>query len=278
MILNIITMRLTPLKFQYVRAKGSEGAHHMEKPLQEQTRRPKRGEIQFGKLYKPMVIIFIPCFLYAFMRYTISHNEPVYDLPFYLANKVFGVAGVIMMALAYVIAPAAKVWPKLRQYLGHRKYLGMGGFLLGFGHGMMSLLLMSPNNYKVFYVLETGRLNWQGSLSMFFGTIAILHLGFIMTISIPAVMKEMNPSQWKLLQRGGVIALITTFLHIAAFGYKSWFNLDKWYEGMPPFSMVGASSILVLLGVRYAIIYYGKNRVKVRESGRERGSALGAMS
>ena len=220
---------------------------------------PKRGSIEFKKLYTPMVLIFIPSFLYAFLRYTVSHQEPIYDLPFYLTNKVLGVTAVIMMGLAYVIAPLAKVWKKYRIYLSYRKYLGIGGFLLGSGHGMMSLLLMTPNNYKVFYDLDSGRLNWQGSLSMLFGTIAIMHFGFLLFISIPSVMRDMNPKQWKLLQRGGMVALLTTFVHIAVFGYKSWFNLEKWYGGMPPFSLVGASSIILLLSARVCLSFYGRN-------------------
>ncbi len=207
-----------------------------------------------------MFCIFVPCFIYAFARYTINHQEPVYDLPFYLTNKVLGVTAVIMMGLAYVIAPLAKTWKRFRIYLGHRKYLGVGGFLLGSAHGVMSLLLMTPYNYKVFYNLETNRLNWQGSLSMFFGTVALMHFGFLLFISIPAVIKDMNPKQWKILQRGGIFALMITFLHIAVFGYKSWFNFEKWYGGMPPFSLVGASSIVFLLTLRVVISRYGKKK------------------
>jgi len=221
--------------------------------------RPK-SLIEFEKFYRPFLAIFIPCFLYAFLRYTINHGEPVQDLPFYLSNKVLGVSSVIMIGIAYLLAPVAKIWPKFRVYLGHRKYLGVGGFLVGTGHGIMSSLLMTTSNYKVFYDLDTGRLNWQGSLSMFFGTIALVHFGLIAVISVPSIMRDMNPRQWKLLQRGGIVALWTTFLHIAAFGYGSWFNLEKWYGGMPPFSLVGASSIIVLLSLRYALSAFGKRR------------------
>lgn len=214
-----------------------------------------KAKIEFKKFYFPFTIIFIPCFLYAFFRYTINHNEAWSDLPFYLTNKVLGVTSVIMMGLCYVIGPATALWPKASRFLGHRKYLGVGGFMVGLGHGLMSLLLMSPAHYTVFYHADSGRLNWQGSFSMFFGTLALVHLGFLAVISLPPVLREMHAKQWKNLQRGGIIALVITFVHIAAFGYKSWFNLDKWYGGMPPFSLVGASSIFILLAVRYALVW-----------------------
>jgi len=223
-----------------------------------------RSVIEFQKFYIPFIWVFVPCFAYAFLRYTVFHNEPWYDLPFYLMNKVLGVTAVMLMAAAYVLGPAANLWPKFKQYLAHRKYLGLGGFMLGSAHGFMSLLLMNPNNYSVFFNATNGRLNWQGSLSMFFGTLALVHLGFLACISFPPVMKIMDGRQWKALQRGGIWALWITFAHIAAFGYKSWFNLEKWYGGMPPFSMIGASSILLLLCLRYALSFYGL-RVKARQ-------------
>ncbi|MBT3983744.1 MAG: hypothetical protein HOE90_20485 [Bacteriovoracaceae bacterium] len=228
-------------------------------PKSESTRSPRAKKyIEFQKFYNIFLIVFIPSLLYAICRYTIQHNEPWYDLPFYLLNKTLGVSSVIIMSLAYIIGPLAKFSSRYKKYLGHRKYFGIGGFFLGTSHGAMSLLLMSPNNYEVFYNLETGRLNWQGSLSMLFGTLALFHLFFIAIISLPPVMREMHAKQWKNIQKGGIIALLITFLHIAAFGYKSWFNLDKWYGGMPPFSLVGASSILIILFIRKIITLHNQ--------------------
>lgn len=221
-----------------------------------------KNRIEFEKFYRPFFKIFIPCFIYAFSRYTINHNEPWSDLPFYLLNKVLGVSSVIIMSLAYIIGPLAKFSSKYKVYIGHRKYFGVGGFFLGCSHGLMSLLLMTPNNYAIFYNLETGRLNWQGSLSMMFGTFALFHLSFLALISIPPVMKGMHSKQWKKIQNGGIIALWITFAHIAVFGYSSWFNLDKWYGGMPPFSLVGASSIIILYFIRRLIITKNMNRLQ----------------
>lgn len=224
----------------------------------------ERGFIEFRKFYAPMLKIFIPAYIYAFFRYTVNHNEPWYDMPFYLFNKVLGVTAVVLIGLAYIIGPLAKVIPRYKQYLGHRKYFGIGGFLLSSAHGIMSLLLMTPSNYKIFYNLETGRLNINGSLSMLFGTLALLHFGFLSVISIPAVMKGMHGKQWKSLQRGGLFALGMAFLHVTFFGYKSWFNLEKWYGGMPPFSMIGASAIVILVLGRVAVISLGRSRLTKR--------------
>lgn len=217
--------------------------------------------IEFKKFYLPFIKIFIPCFLYAFFRYTINHNEPWYDIPFYLMNKVFGVVSVIMMGIAYLIGPLCKVKKDFQKYLGHRKYLGVGGFFLGACHGIMSAILMIPENYPVFYNLETGRLNFQGNLSMFFGTMALFHLCFLAIISLPSTIKDMNSKQWKNLQRTGIIALIITAIHIISFGYKSWFNLEKWYGGMPPFSMMGTLSIFLILIARFIIVWYGNRKM-----------------
>lgn len=214
----------------------------------------KKNYIHFDKFYLPFIKIFIPSFAYAFLRHTINHDEPWYDIPFYLLNKVLGVTSVIIMSLAYVIGPIAKHSAKFKAYLGHRKYFGVGGFFLGTIHGLMSLLLMTPNNYKIFYNLETGRLNWQGNLSMFFGTIALFHLSFLAITSVPVIIKGMHSKQWKEIQRSRIIALWITFAHIATFGYKSWLNLDKWYGGMPPFSLIGASSIALILIFRKIIM------------------------
>jgi hypothetical protein len=218
----------------------------------------RRAKIEFSKFYIPLLFILIPAFIYAFTRYTLHHNEPWYDLPFYLLNKVIGVTSVIMMSCAYVIGPLVSLNNKFKSYLGHRKYLGVGGFFLASSHGFMSLLLMNPNNYKVFYNLETSRLNWVGSFSMLFGTIAIVHFLFIAITSLPPIVKEMHSKQWKEIQKGGMIALWISFTHIAVFGYQSWFNLDKWYGGMPPFSLIGAISIVFILSIRYLLIFYKK--------------------
>lgn len=194
--------------------------------------------------------MFVPCFFYAFFRYTIFHDEQLYDLPFYLLNKVFGVTASIMIGLAYVIGPLCPHFESAKKYISHRKYLGLGGLVVGICHSFMSVLLMAPANYKLLYVESSGRLNWQGSFSMLFGTLALIHLCFLAVVSIPPVMREMHALQWKNIQRGGVIILYGLILHVASFGYLSWFDMSKWYGGMPPYSLIGAGSIFLLILIR----------------------------
>ena len=66
--------------------------------------------------------------------------------------------------------------------------------MLGSAHGFMSLLLMNPNNYSVFFNATNGRLNWQGSLSMFFGTllvgVGIALLGYFLGQAAPTGIKQ----------------------------------------------------------------------------------------
>jgi len=238
-------------------------------------------KIQFVHIYRPLLIIFSVVFFYAFTRYVVFKGVHPIHIPGYIFNKALAVSAIWLVCFSYIAGPLARAWPeKFEKLLKARKYHGVMGFMLGAGHGFTSSILLNPTYFGKFF-LETGKMSFVGELSVFFGSLALMHLCLITVTSIPIIENSMDRIQWKHIQRSGMFAALLIFGHVFTMGHKGWPLPSTWPGYMPPLTMIGAIPVVLLFVLRPLISFYGKRirktelyclrQEKLKELGEEDG-------
>lgn len=209
---------------------------------------------------KKTVIIFLVVFglsfLYAVVRYNLVRSVPFDNIPLYIANKAIALSATILIAFSFLLGPSARFWPN--QFVAHlplRKHLGVLGFGLAALHAVMSLILLRPAYYPRFFA-ESGQLNFIGETSMLFGALAFLIFAGITLTSLPGVEKQMDPNNWKFVQRLGYLAYVFVLAHVAIMGFRGWFRPDSWQYGLASISLISAMVVILVLLMRVLVIIF----------------------
>ena len=172
----------------------------------------------------------------------------------YIANKAIASTAVILIGTSFLIGPLARFWPNAwvpRLYM--RKHFGVFGFVVAVLHIIITLILLSPQQYPKLYT-AAGTLNSTAQWSLLLGTLAIIMFAAIAITSIPSIERAMNNRKWLIIQRTGYLAFLFVLIHLVQLKYKGWINLDNWLNGLPPGSLVPFVFILFVFLMRFLVI------------------------
>ncbi len=193
--------------------------------------------------------IWVPCLIYAIVRYNVFKGVEWTHLPLYIVNKSAAIAGVILIALAYVIGKLFGGTVGSEPVRAKAKFLGLSGFAMITVHVLMAMVLLSPANYDKFFA-ASGKLSLTGELTFLFGVLAYGCLLFPAITTLPYMYDALGMRRWLQAQHMGYATLALACGHTFCMGYKGWIDLSTWPGSMPPITLLGFLAALVPLVVK----------------------------
>ncbi|MAQ90503.1 MAG: hypothetical protein CMM03_11680 [Rhodopirellula sp.] len=182
---------------------------------------------------KLSLLVLLGSLGYAVLRYNILGDVPYSDLPFFVANKAFAYAGLVILGIA-----------GLQSTSSQRHKLGMGAAWLLTLHALISLALFSPAYFEKFYQSDyPPRLTLAASLSLLSGCIAFVCLIHLWRVSI----KTRRGTELSLISGMGRIVIALAAAHTALMGYQVWVMPEKWPGLLPPITLLASLSAVVIL-------------------------------
>lgn len=195
--------------------------------------------------------VWIPCLIYAIVRYNVFQGVEWVHVPLYIVNKSVAFAGVILIALAYAVGKAFGGPSGSENVRARAKFLGLAGFAMITVHILMAMVLLSPANYAKFFA-ESGKLNLTGEMTFLFGVLAYGCLLIPAIATLPYMHEALGMARWLTAQHMGYGTLALACGHTLAMGYKGWFDLASWPGSMPPITLLGFLAALAALLVKAA--------------------------
>lgn len=177
------------------------------------------------------LLLFIPLYCYAFIRYHIGKNVAFEEWLFIL-NKAIAWTAIASIGLSVLKAKS------LGSIHSDRRTTGMSGFSLAIVHGILVLFLFDKFHFEKLY--SGDHLNFQGWIAISIGITSILILSFPF---FAAIRKYPNSNH---IFRLGKLGFILSLSHPLVIGISGWFNPETWPFYMPPITLL-ASLIGVLL-------------------------------
>lgn len=175
---------------------------------------------------------------YAVLRYHIFGEVPWKDLPLYVLNKGISLSSLILLSFNFSLGPLKNVGIKIPEnWLNARKSMGIAGFLFAFIHIFMSISILNPKYYSVFFVAD-GTLTIEGGLSLLGGILSFVFL-WVYNTSFSSRLKEDKRIVAIITSRRFLIyAFFFTGVHLFFMGYKGWGDISGWQGGLPPVSLI----------------------------------------
>ncbi len=191
-----------------------------------------------------LVTIFVSV-SYAIIRYNIIGDVPWKDLPFFVLNKGIALSSLILLTINFSLGPLQNIGVKITDFwLNSRKSIGISGFLFALIHVFMSLSILNPKYYKVFFVDE-GTLSLRGGLSLLGGILSFILL-WIYNISFKHGFKQDERIiKWITSKKYVVYGMLLTGIHLFFMGYSGWITIYKWQGGLPPISLISFLTFFV---------------------------------
>lgn len=187
---------------------------------------------------------------YTALRYVFFAGVPPSDWPLFLLNKVLSLAGLVLLALSYLIGKVP--WPgnpDVQQRLSLVKFCGVTGFALIVTHAFASLLLVSPAYYPAFFA--GAKLSIIGSLSLLLGILSLWCFVLPAIATIPFMYESLGAELWLRRQRMGYLGLALSALHVGVMGFEGWGKPGTWPGHLPPISLLSCIFALVPLVYRF---------------------------
>ena len=204
-----------------------------------------KTEGRHARLIIYLAIIF--SYTYAVFRYHIAGDVPWKDLPFFISNKAFAMASLIILSVNFSLSPLKKLGVGISEkWLATKRVLGFTGFIIAILHVFMSLLLFKPSVYAKFFEVDN-TLTLMAGLSMLGGVLSFVLL-WVYNVSFNAKYREDKNLVKVLTSRPLVLtALFFIGLHLFTMGIEGWLNPSDWHGGLPPISMV--SFCILMMGL-----------------------------
>ncbi len=201
--------------------------------------------------------VWVPCLIYATVRYNVFKGVDWTHLPLYIVNKSAALAGVMFIALAYMVGKLFGGVPGSEPVRAKAKFFGLTGFAMISMHVLMAMVLLSPANFANFFQ-DSGKLTLTGELTFMFGVLAYGCLLFPAITTLPYMYDALGMQRWLNAQHMGYATLALACGHTFAMGYKGWFDVSTWPGSMPPITMIGFLAALAALCVK--AVFLGKRR------------------
>lgn len=193
---------------------------------------------------------------YAILRYNILGNISWKDTPIYVLNKGISLSSLILLTVNFSLAPLKNIGLRISDnWLNARKSIGIIGFLYVFIHVLMSISILNPKYYSVFFI-EDGTLSVRGVLSLLGGMLSFIFLG-IYAIRFKPSLRD-NKTIIAIVTSKSILiyTMLFTGVHLFFVGYTGWFTMLEWQGGLIPISLI--SITLIFLGFLINIV--GRNK------------------
>ncbi len=192
--------------------------------------------------------------VYAIIRYNIFGTVPWRDLPLFVLNKGISLSGLILLTINFSLGPLKNMKVKISEsFLSLRRPVGIAGFLFTFLHIFMSVTLLNPKYYKVFFI-ETGSLSIEGSLSLLGGILSFVFL-WVYNTRFSSIFNEDEKIIAFITSRKFLIySMFFTGIHLFFMGYHGWGNVAGWQAGLPPISLIS----FVIFSIGFVINLFGR--------------------
>lgn len=183
-------------------------------------------------------VITILSVCYAILRYNIVGDVPWKDLPLFILNKGVSLSSLILLFFNFSLGPLKNIGVKIPEYwLSARKSMGIAGFLFAFIHIFMSISILNPKYYSVFFIAD-GTLTIEGGLSLLGGILSFVLL-WVYNTSFSSRLREDKKIIAIITSRRFLFyAFFFTGVHLFFMGYKGWGNISGWQGGLPPVSLI----------------------------------------
>jgi len=191
---------------------------------------------------------------YAILRYHILGPVEWKDFPFFILNKGFSLAALLLLVLNFSLGPLKNIGiPVPGSWLSARKVLGMTGFLLALIHALMSFMLFKPEIYGKMFEADGGLTLFSG-LSMLGGILSFVVLwGY--NLSFQTHLRDEKAFIQFITSRNFLlIAMLLSAVHLFFMGFEGWLSPSGWHGGLPPISLVA----FVFFAVGYIANLFGR--------------------
>ena len=193
------------------------------------------------------------CLSYAVLRYNVFQGVDWAHLPLYIVNKSVAFAGVIFLALAYLVGKCFGGPAGSEPVRARAKFLGLAGFAMLTVHVLMAMILLTPANYEKFFE-ASGKLNLTGELTFLFGVLAYGCLLFPAIATLPYMYDALGMDRWLKAQHMGYATLALACGHTFAMGSTGWIDVSTWPGLMPPITLLGFLAALAGICGKLAFI------------------------
>ncbi|MCY4596969.1 MAG: hypothetical protein OXC19_19485 [Bryobacterales bacterium] len=193
--------------------------------------------------------IWLPCLAYAIVRYNVLGGVAWTHLPLYIVNKSAALAGVVLVALAYLVGKLFGGAHGSERVRSKAKFLGLAGFSMITVHVLMAMVLLSPAYFEKFYE-TSGKFNLSGEMTFLCGVLAYGCLLVPAIATLPHMYDALGMGRWLRSQHMGYVALGLACGHTFSMGYKGWIDLASWPGRMPPITLLGFLCALLAVAVK----------------------------
>lgn len=187
---------------------------------------------------KVILVTTMISILYAILRYNIIGDVAWKDLPFYVLNKGIALSALILLIFNFSLSPLTNLGVNISdKWLNSRKSMGITGFIFAFVHLFMSVSILNPNYFSVFFI-DDGSLSLRGGLSLFGGILSFVLLWVYNMSFKPVLRREKKIKAIITSRRFFVYGMLFTGIHLFFMGYTGWVTFYKWQGGLPPISLI----------------------------------------
>ncbi|GGW23404.1 hypothetical protein [Arenibacter certesii] len=193
-----------------------------------------------------ITVVVIIAIGYAVLRYHLKGDVPWKDFPIFVLNKGVSLGAITILTLCVSIRPLSTLGIVVFSTRAAKKLLGISGLLMTILHVLLSLLILNPSYFNVFFE-ENGTLSARGGISLLAGVIS-----FMMLVVYHQCFKNGGVGKERLVNfltsSKFILGLLLLFgLHLFFLGYHNWMNFANWKGGLPPITLV--SFVVISLGV-----------------------------
>ena len=194
-----------------------------------------------------IILVISISVIYAIIRYHIFNGVPLSYIIDVL-NKGIALAAILLIALSLSIGPLARRFPNKfgRIEIGKRLF-GLWGFTLSFFHTLISLLILKPNHYKIFYSFL--KMNVLGEFVLISGFISLLLIGLAFITSFPHLF-PFSQKSFRLTQFAGYIGCVVAGLHVFPIGVNQWTQISSWPGNMVPITFISFFAVIITVILR----------------------------
>mgnify|MGYP001047339730 CR=1 FL=1 len=180
----------------------------------------------------------IVCTSYAVVRYNVAGDVPWKDLPVFIFNKGISLSSFVFLALCFCLGPLRNLGFRISgRLLESRKSLGLTGLIYSFAHFALSMSILNPVYFALFYE-ENGTLSLRGGFCLLGGVIGLVIL-WVYYNSFKVNAKKMCELLKIISSKRIIISIFFLIgIHLFFLGYSGWTSIDKWQAGLPPISLI----------------------------------------
>ncbi len=159
---------------------------------------------------------------YAILRYHLFDDVPWKDLPIFVLNKGISLSSLVLLTLTFCLSPLKNMGIKIKsKWLDSRKMVEVTGFLFAFLHVFMSMTILNPKYYPVFFVSD-GTLSLRGNLSLL-GAVLGFAILWAYRISFKSIALEYSGLSFFVKSKNSIVyILFFTSIHIFLCDIQVW--------------------------------------------------------